>query len=96
VINVYMSNNPHEKLQCWNSLLDHQAMSSNSHLIITGDFNTTLHSKEKRGGSLVRDPSRENLEDLISSLDLSDIKSKKRRYTWTNRRMGKGHIATHV
>jgi hypothetical protein len=56
-------------------------LSTNTRLIIAGDFNTTLHPKEKRGGNLDRDPSREHLEDLISSLDLSDIKPKKNKYT---------------
>jgi hypothetical protein len=44
--------------------------------IIGGDFNTTMHLTEKRGGSIVRDSSRERMEDLISTLDLFDVKTK--------------------
>jgi exonuclease III len=53
-------------------------------------------SKRKKRRHLVQDPSREHLEDLISSLDLSDIKPKKNKYTWTNKREGKGHIAARL
>jgi len=91
-----MPNNHHEKIQCWKSLLGLQNLSTYSRFIIVGDFNTTLHPKEKRGGSLVRDPSREHMEDSISSLDLSDIKPKINKYTWTNRREGKGHIVARL
>jgi hypothetical protein len=96
MINVYMSHNPNEKLQCWNSLLALQDINTINFLIIIRDFNTTLHSKVKRGGNMVCDPSREYLEDLISSLDLSDIKPKKSRYIWSNQRAQHGHIATHL
>jgi hypothetical protein len=51
-----------------------------------------MHLKEKRGGSIVRDPSRENMEDLISSLDLFDVQPSKGKFTWNNRRAGPGHI----
>jgi hypothetical protein len=91
-----MPNNSHEKLHCWNSLLGLQNLSTNTCLIIAGDSNITLHHKEKRAGNLVQYPSRYNLEDLISSLDLLDIKPKRNKYTWTNRRPGKGHIASKV
>jgi hypothetical protein len=65
-------------------------------LIIAGDFNTTLHHKEKKGGSIVRDPSREHLEDLISTYQLLDIKPSNGRYTWSNRRLGPGHITARL
>lgn len=61
-----------------------------------GDFNTTLLSSEKQGGSKVHNPFRENMEDCISNWDLLDILLKKGRYTWTNRRVEKNHIAAHL
>jgi hypothetical protein len=42
--------------------------------IITRDFNTTLHQKEKRGRFIIRDPCRERMEDIIPSLDLFGIR----------------------
>jgi hypothetical protein len=60
--------------------------------IIVGDFNTTMHVQEKRGGSIVRDPSREIMEDMVSSLDRLDVYPNKGKYTWSNQRSGKGHI----
>jgi hypothetical protein len=65
-------------------------------LIFYGDFNTFLQAKEKRQGTIVRDPSREYMEDLISVFDLADVKPKKCKYTWSNKRMGKDHIAARL
>jgi hypothetical protein len=42
-------------------------------LIFVGDFNTTMHNFEKRGGSIVIETSKENMEDLLSTFDLMDI-----------------------
>jgi hypothetical protein len=56
--------------------------------IIAGDFNVVLHNSEKKGGSIVTDPFREKLEDLINKWDLLDIKLVKGKYAWTNKRTG--------
>jgi hypothetical protein len=71
IFNVYMPNNYWEKVECWDSLLGLGDSRFTQNCIIAGDFNTTMHLREKRGGSIVRDPSRENMEDLIfcSGLD---------------------------
>jgi hypothetical protein len=65
-------------------------------LIFSGDFNTFLQAKEKLQGTIVQDPSREYMEDLISVFDMADVKPKKCKYTWSNKRMGKDHIATRL
>jgi ribonuclease HI len=44
----------------------------------------------------VRDPAREWVEDLVSAWDLIDIKPAKGLYTWTNKRIGPGHIAARL
>jgi len=54
--------------------------------IIAGDFNTTLHQGGGKGGSIVRDPFRECMEDLVSELDLFDVQPNKGKYTWINKR----------
>jgi hypothetical protein len=52
--------------------------------IIVGDFNVTISSQEKKGGSMVRDPLREKVEELIEDWDLIDIKPIRGKYTWSN------------
>jgi hypothetical protein len=61
-----------------------------------GDFNTTLHRGEKKGGTFVRDQFREHMEDLISDLDLFDVQPSKGKYTWSNKRSRVGHIAARL
>ena len=65
-------------------------------IIIAGDLNVTLCQEEKRGGSLVRDPIRETIDEIILDWDLMDIKPSSGKYTWNNRRIGPGHIATRL
>ena len=54
-------------------------------IIVAGDLNVTLAANEKKGGTLVRDPSREWVEDIILGWDLIDIKPVKGKFTWTNK-----------
>ena len=63
-------------------------------IIVAGDLNVTLATNEKKGGTSVRDPSRELVEDIILGWDLIDIKPVKGKFTWTNKRIGPGHLAT--
>jgi hypothetical protein len=53
--------------------------------IIVGNFNTTLHQNEKKGGSTIRDPFRECMEDLVFELDLFDVHPRKGKYMWSNK-----------
>jgi hypothetical protein len=59
-------------------------------LIFVGDFNTTLHPKENKGGSLSQGPLKRKLNDLISSFNIMDIKPSNGQFTWSNRRVGPG------
>ena len=63
---------------------------------IAGDFNVTISAAERRGGTKVSDPFGEILEDLISQWVLSDVKPKNDTFTWSNRRIGPGHIASRL
>lgn len=65
-------------------------------IIIAGDLNLSLLSSEKRGGSIVRDPARESVEDLMQDWNLIDIKLTIGKYTWSNKRVGLGHIAARL
>ena len=59
-------------------------------------MNVTLALSEKKGGSPVRDPAREWVEDIISGWDLADIKPSRGKFTWSNKRVGPGHIAARL
>ena len=59
-------------------------------------MNVALSLSKKKGGSPVRDPAREWVEDIILGWDLEDIKPSKGNFTWTNKRVGPGHIAAHL
>jgi len=96
IINVYMPNNYREKVECSESLLGIKDFGFLQKCIIVGDFNTTMHTKEKRGGSIVRDPFREPMKDLVSGLDLFDVYPNKGKYTWSNNHTEVGHIATRL
>jgi hypothetical protein len=61
---------------------------------MTGDFNVVLRNKEKRGGNIVRDSFKENMEDLINDWDMVDIKLVKGKYTCTNHRIMPNHIVS--
>eukprot|EP00253_Pinus_taeda_P011701 PITA_11701 len=50
----------------------------------------------QRGGSIVRYPAREWVEDLLQDWDLLDIKPVSGMFTWSNKRIGPGHIATRL
>ena len=56
-------------------------------------MNVTLTANEKKGGSPVRDPAREWVEDLMLSWELEDIKPTSGKFTWSNKRVGPSHIA---
>jgi exonuclease III len=55
ICNVYMPNNIKEKKYCWETLMNLKDEEAQENCIIVGDFNTTLHQGEKKGGSTVRD-----------------------------------------
>eukprot|EP00253_Pinus_taeda_P036633 PITA_36633 len=55
-----------------------------------------LAAKEKKGGSLVRDPIREWVEDLILDWELEDIKPTSGKFTWSNKSIGPDHIVARL
>ena len=74
IINIYAPVLLMEKRDCWQSIQDKLSSQNLENIILAGDLNIILNSKEKKGGSLVRDPLREIVEDIMSSWDLEDIK----------------------
>ena len=53
-------------------------------------------ARGKKGGSKVRDPFGERLEEFMASWKLVDVKQKKGKYTWNNKWTGPGHIASRL
>jgi len=92
LFNIYVPQHIEEKKNCWKALLDYLTDNELENIILGGDLNVTLAQEEKRGGSIVRDPAREWVEDLISTWDVMDINFLRGLYTWTNKRVGPGHI----
>eukprot|EP00253_Pinus_taeda_P008034 PITA_08034 len=56
LFNIYVPILYSEKRDCWNSLFDFLEQHSPSNIILDGDLNIILKSKEKRGGTSSRDP----------------------------------------
>ena len=65
ILNIYVPALLSGKKDCWISIQDVLENQRPVNLILVGDLNIMLNSKEKRGGSIVRDSSRENVEDII-------------------------------
>jgi exonuclease III len=85
-----------EKKDCWDTLKEYLLSNDLDNIIIGGDLNVTLATTEKKGGSIVRDPTREWVEDIMSEWELEDVKPTKGNYTWSNKRAGPGHIAARL
>jgi len=96
IFNIYMLNNPIEKVECWNTLhnLSNSFYSQNN--IITVDLNIIRNNTKKRGGIYGRHPFRDNMEELILEWDLLDIPPQLGKFTWSNMRARCGHIATRL
>ena len=80
---------------CWNLIRDERS-NLLGNVIIAGDLNVILNQEEKRGGTVVRDPIREYVDELIMDWGVSDIIPAKEKFTWSNKRLGPGHIAARL
>ena len=70
-----------EKKDCWDCLREVRSNTSLENIILAGDLNVILNQADKRGGSLVRDPIREHVDDLILDWELSDVIPSKGKFT---------------
>lgn len=85
-----------EKRFCWDTLKDYLLLNELENIIIGGDLNVTLAATEKKGGSIIRDPAREWVEDIMADWELEDVKPTKGKYMWSNKRAGSGHIVARL
>ena len=95
IFNIYAPNSYAEKKVCWR-LLREEKSNLQGNVILAGDLNVTLSQEEKRGGTLVRDPIRETVDEIILDWDLMDVKPSSGKYTWNNKRIGPRHIAARL
>eukprot|EP00253_Pinus_taeda_P025142 PITA_25142 len=87
---------PSEKKNCWNSLQSFLSEKNPENIIIASDLNVTLTLDEKKGGSKVRDPAREWVEDIMIGWDMEDIKPSSGKFTWSNKRLAPNHIVARL
>ena len=80
IFNIYAPNSYAEKKVCWR-LLREEKSNLQGNVILAGDLNVTLSQEEKRGGTLVRDPIRETVDEIILDWDLMDVKPSSGKYT---------------
>lgn len=92
ISNVYVLNHYSDKEICWEALSKNIMEEDNSNIILGGDFNLILHANEKRGGSFMPDPFRNQMENIMQTGDLINITPKNRKYTWSNHRLGSSNI----
>ena len=84
-----------KKKICW-TLLREQRSNLQGNVVLARDLNVILSQEEKIGGSLVKDPIREMVDDIILEWNLMDVKPSSGKYTWNNKRTGPGHIAARL
>eukprot|EP00253_Pinus_taeda_P018460 PITA_18460 len=92
IYNVYAPNHFKGKERCWDDLKTNIDAEESYNIAFGGDFNIILHSFQKLGGSFSPDPYIAHLENLMQDHDLINVAPKNRRYTWRNRKLGKGNI----
>ena len=96
LFNLYVPVLYSKKKDCWSMLESFLNLQQLENIIVAGNLNVTLAANEKKGGTLVRDPSREWVEDIILGWDLIDIKPVKGKFAWKNKRLGPGHVAARL
>lgn len=65
LVNIYAPVLLSEKKECWESIKRFLSLNHLDNIVLAGDLNVTLAVSEKKGGSPVRDPAREWVEDII-------------------------------
>ena len=61
------------KKECWQIIQETLTSLHPENLILVGYLNIIFSFKEKKWGSIVRDPLREAVEDIMRDWDLEDI-----------------------
>jgi ribonuclease HI/exonuclease III len=96
LFNLYVPVIYSEKRECWASLSAFLEQHNPSNIILAGDLNIVLKPKEKRGGSISRDPMLTFVEELQHHWDLLDFSPIRGLYTWSNNRTGTEHISARL
>ena len=83
--NIYAPVLYSEKVELWNSLDILKERNMHLNCVIRGDFDTILSNAKRRGRTIVRDPFKDRMEDLIDDWYFLDVIPKVGKYTWSNR-----------
>lgn len=92
VINIYAPNHYKEKEQCWATIKEALKELQARKIILGGVLNLVRSIEEKFGGTYHTDPSTDILEEIMQQHNLIDISPSNRKYTWSNKRVGKRNI----
>lgn len=81
---IYGSNNMEERRELWEGL---KLIGSTITMpwSICGDFNSPLTSEDRIGGQLINDNEIRDFQAMMNVLNLVDIKTMGRHFTWTNK-----------
>jgi len=90
VINIYAPNHYKEKEQCWATIKEALKEMQVGKIILGGDLNLVRSIEEKFGGTYHTDPSRDI--KIMEQHNLIDILLSNRKYTLSNKRVGKSNI----
>lgn len=96
LFNLYASVLLSEKRECWDFVSCLLSSHKPENIIVARDLNVTLSPAKIKGGTPVRDPTREWVEDIMLDWGLEDIKPNKGNFTWSNKWLGSGHITTRL
>ena len=96
VCNIYRPTHYRDKLIFCGTLNLLSKILQGKYNILSGDFNATKSQAKKRGGSIIKDPFGEKMEDLMAYLDLLEPPLKNGKYTWSNKRTCPSHIVARL
>lgn len=92
ISNVYAPNVLANRRQFYTFIYNYHASFQQSPWLVGGDFNSPLNLEDKLGGKISLSTSMQDFKDFVNKNELIDLSLKGSRYTWSNRRIGKGFI----
>ncbi|GJT14421.1 RNA-directed DNA polymerase, eukaryota, reverse transcriptase zinc-binding domain protein [Tanacetum coccineum] len=80
---IHAKNDRRLRRSLWNDLIRFKAMSNNSHMVLIGDLNVSLHLDDHSEGMSCITQDMEEFQDCANSLRMEDVCNTGLHYTWT-------------